>query len=279
MDRLPIHGEGDEVIRIHSFLDRNPPGDRQLVGISRQVCVRTVGFDPATITLVASGFYPKNWSTDPAVTLGGVPLYVTEATETEIVADCPPEEPLDPMSGPFCADGDFLLVVTPDGGFGDDDDDKGDSIVANYDLTIGAVGPDGLDGPKGDKGDQGIPGVQGPKGDTADQGIQGIQGVKGDKGDPGDKGDTGAPGTGDIQQVVRSQVDVNRRGSATGASKIFTMTGNFCALDKIEFRGPPVGSEGYTGNTCGITGQPGGFWTMTAFAAGENYTLCRAVCF
>ena len=93
----------------------------------------TVDFDLETITIVGSGFVPRYWSPDPVVTLGDVPLDVKSATDTAIVANCPP------IGGPpFCADGDFLLVVAPGGGFGDDDDNGGLKVA--YAMTIGAVG-------------------------------------------------------------------------------------------------------------------------------------------
>jgi hypothetical protein len=67
----------------------------------------------------------------------------------------------------------------------------GASQYDEYDLTIGAVGPEGEQGPKGDTGDTG---AQGPKGDKGDPGEQGPKGDKGDPGEQGPKGDTGDQG-------------------------------------------------------------------------------------
>ena len=142
-----------------------------------------VNYADEKIVITGTGFLLTESFSDPVVNLDGDPLTVTSSTNTEIVADCPLDPPITGL--PLCADGDFLLVVTPDGGT--DDDDSGGLKVA-YDLTIGAVGPQG---PQGDQGDQGI---QGLKGDQGDQGIQGIQGIQGLKGDQGDQGDQGIQG-------------------------------------------------------------------------------------
>ena len=64
---------------------------------------------------------------------------------------------------------------------GDDDDDEG-TQSAEYDLTIGAVGPQGVQGKLGDQGlqgklgRQGIPGLQGEQGKIGNQGVQGKRG-------------------------------------------------------------------------------------------------------
>ncbi|NND60893.1 MAG: collagen-like protein [Gammaproteobacteria bacterium] len=57
-----------------------------------------------------------------------------------------------------------------------------------YDLTLGAVGPQGPAGPIGPQGPQGDAGPAGPKGD------QGLAGPPGPQGDPGPTGPQGDPG-------------------------------------------------------------------------------------
>jgi cysteine-rich repeat protein len=79
-------------------------------------------------------------------------------------------------------DGDYLLSVSTG---------TGQSMSAEYDLTIGAMGPTG---PQGEKGDTGDRGPQGEKGDTGDRGPQGVKGDTGDTGPQGMKGDTGDTG-------------------------------------------------------------------------------------
>ena len=108
----------------------------------------TVDFGLEQMVITGEGFQPLFSSGDPVVTLGGDPLTVTGSTDLQIVADCPLEPPI--TGTPFCADGDFLLVVTPDGGDDDDDDDGGLKVA--YDLTIGAVGPQGPQGADGAPG-------------------------------------------------------------------------------------------------------------------------------
>jgi len=165
---------------------------------------------------------------DLIVTLGDFgELIVNEITNDGIVAAIPVEYDL--------VAGDFMLTVAERKNKKDDDKHKKSekstsTILAQYNLTIGAVGPQGdkgdqgiqgiqgIQGEKGDKGDQGIQGIQGVKGDKGDQGIQGVQGVKGDKGDQGiqgvqgvkgDKGDQGIQG---IQGVKGDKGDQGIQG-------------------------------------------------------------------
>ena len=94
----------------------------------------------------------KHFGEDPKVFLGEeLELEVTLALETKIIADLPDE----------LAPGDYLLRVISKR--------KLKKKSAEYDLTIGAVGPQGEKGDpgqKGDKGDKGATGAQGPPGDT-----------------------------------------------------------------------------------------------------------------
>lgn len=97
----------------------------------------------------------------PEVNLAGAPAEFVSATSTEIIVTV--------LTISFPA-GDYLLTVST--GVGQTQNDE-------YDLTIGAAGPQGEKGDTGETGGQGIQGPQGEKGDT------GEQGPKGDTGDPG----------------------------------------------------------------------------------------------
>jgi len=77
----------------------------------------------------------------PVVMLGDFadPLYVTQYSEHEIVAELPDD----------LAAGDYLLKV---------DTGNAPHQFDSYDLTVGAAGPVGQAGPRGEQGDPGIPG-------------------------------------------------------------------------------------------------------------------------
>jgi hypothetical protein len=90
--------------------------------------------------------------------------------------------------GGLPADGDYLLTVATGGGASQYDE---------YDLTIGAVGPQGEQGPKGDKGEigeQGPVGPVGPQGPIGPVGPQGPIGPVGPQGPIGPAGPQGEPG-------------------------------------------------------------------------------------
>jgi hypothetical protein len=138
--------------------------------------------DPTSITIIGSDFLFGPGS--PTVTLGWYvdPLIIDgDPTNEEIVALLPDG----------ILPGDYLLIVATG---------TGQSQSDEYDLTIGAAGPQG---PQGEKGDQGDPGPAGAKGDQGEQGIQGEEGPPGppgprgpagDKGDQGDQGEQGEQG-------------------------------------------------------------------------------------
>jgi hypothetical protein len=114
------------------------------------------------------------------ITLGNANLTVIEIpdvtpTDTYIEALLPADLPA----------GDYLLTVSMGNGQSQNDE---------YDLTIGAVGPQGLQGEIGPQGEQGPQGDQGPKGNIGPQGDQGMQGVQGDTGPQGLTGSQGVPG-------------------------------------------------------------------------------------
>lgn len=132
----------------------------------------------------------------PTVTLGGSPLTVQSYISTEIRAILPLNTP----------DGSYLLKVVTG---------NASTQSGEFNVAIGAVGPQGLQGdvgpqgiqgeigpigpmgpagPTGPEGPQGPQGIQGLKGDTGPAGPQGPQGPAGPKGDKGDTGPAGPVG-------------------------------------------------------------------------------------
>jgi hypothetical protein len=103
----------------------------------------------------------------PIVTLGGTQLTVTSFSDIGIAAKLP--------SG--LAPGSYQLQVG-DGG----------PRFAQFDVTVGAVGPQGPAGP------QGVPGATGPAGPQGPAGAQGVAGVAGAVGPQGPAGPQGDPG-------------------------------------------------------------------------------------
>jgi hypothetical protein len=86
---------------------------------------------------------------------------------------------------PALPDGDYLLRVATG---------EGTTQYDEYDLTIGAVGPEGAQGATGPTGATGTQGPQGPTGATGTQGPQGPPGATGPQGPQGSTGATGATG-------------------------------------------------------------------------------------
>ncbi len=127
-----------------------------------------------------------------SVTLGefGALAVTGTPSDTLIEADLP--------AGIF--PGDFLLTVSNGNGQSQNDE---------YDLTIGAVGPQGDQGVQGKLGDTGAQGVQGKLGDTGAQGVQGKLGNTGAQGVQGKLGDTGAQG---VQGKLGQQGDIGEQG-------------------------------------------------------------------
>lgn len=168
-----------------------------------------VDLDAGTLTITGTDL---DFGGALEVTLAQFPplLIIGIPTDTEIVTNLPPA--IDA--------GDYLLTVSRGNGQSENDE---------YDLTIGAVGPEGPQGkpgvqgdvgPKGDKGDQGDPGIQGVKGDQGDQGIQGVkgdqgpQGVAGANGVNGGQGPQGVPGISGYVRVLSPQVGISSSGQS-----------------------------------------------------------------
>jgi len=125
------------------------------------------------------------------VNLGNLAIPVISANFTKIVTELPPD----------ILDGDYLLTVSR----GADEHQNDD-----YDLTIGAVGPQGIQGAQGLPGSQGAQGLTGPQGSQGAQGLpgpqgaQGAQGLRGQRGLQGPQGATGAKGaTGQFDPVPK----------------------------------------------------------------------------
>jgi hypothetical protein len=131
-----------------------------------------IDFESNTITINGSNFTGGAF---PLVTLGEEVLVVDSYSETDIVAFLPP----------LLADGDYLLTVST--GSGNNNSDE-------YNLTIGAVGPQGEQGLQGIQGPKGDTGAAGPQGEVGPQGEQGPEGPVGPQGPKGDQGDVGPQG-------------------------------------------------------------------------------------
>ena len=126
----------------------------------------TVNLIADTITIDGSGFIELRGS--PLVTLGGVSLSVKSFTNETVVASL----------GSVTTPGTYLLKVTTL------------LSTAQFDITIGAVGPQGPQGPQGLQGPVGLNGPQGPPG------LQGPAGAPGALGPQGPAGPQGPSGSG-----------------------------------------------------------------------------------
>ena len=116
--------------------------------------------NPPTLTITASQY---TTFVAPAVTLNGVKLTIKSFTSTTIIADL----------GSVTAPGTYLLIVT----------DR--LFVGEFDVTIGAAGPQGPQGPIG---------LTGPAGASGATGVKGATGPAGPAGPAGPTGATGAAG-------------------------------------------------------------------------------------
>jgi hypothetical protein len=140
---------------------------------SPQITSVFTDFDTATFFIDGQDL---NTGGSPDVTLGSFgSLTIVNSSDTFIEAAFP---------GGGIPDGDYLMTVTT----------GGNSV--EYDLTIGAVGPEGHEGPQGD------PGPVGPQGDTGLVGPQGLQG------EPGPEGPTGTTSWIDGVNKVITEGDV-----------------------------------------------------------------------
>lgn len=145
-----------------------PPGD--------EISVSSVLVDFDTSMLLINGANFDN-GTAPVVTLGalGVLFEPAPSTPATIAVDLPPG----------LSDGDYLLNISTG---------PNDGQSFDYDLTIGAVGPQGEEGAQGEIGLTGPAGTDGVDGATGPQGAQGLTGDVGADGLPGANGADGATG-------------------------------------------------------------------------------------
>jgi hypothetical protein len=126
------------------------------------------GVNPTQLTISGSNF----GTTQPLVSLDGLPLTVMSFTDTVVVVSLPAS----------LAPGSYQLALTAN-------NKANQPFTAEFNATLGAVGP------KGDKGDRGLTGaqgIQGPQGPQGPQGSQGPQGLTGPQGPQGIQGPAGA---------------------------------------------------------------------------------------
>lgn len=200
----------------------------------------------------------SNFGTSSTVIVGGVTLTVLTATETEIVAMLPSD--LAPAS--------YAVVVMRA--------DVPPLRSADFEVTLGAVGPPGPPGPKGDRGDaglQGPQGVQGPAGPQGPQGLKGDTGATGPQGLEGPQGDTGPigpPGPNDVTGNITLPASTSStRGNIFKGAVPFIH--NFGMLNT--FLGEDAGNFTLTG--AGNTGS--GVGALHAVTRGEFNTATGAV--
>jgi hypothetical protein len=163
-----------------------------------------------------------NFGTSPWVTLDGMPLDVSGASPTHIVATLPASVVLTP--------GSYLLTVA-----------RGPATV-HYDtfsVAVGNVGPKGEKGDKGDPGEKGDPGKKGDPGEKGEPGEKGDIGPKGDKGDIGligPKGDKGDPGLAGVGVAEHGEVHV----AGPNETRIVDAV---CPVNKVMIAGGCDGAE------------------------------------
>jgi hypothetical protein len=170
----PIGQQPGGALRITSVFVVTDLNDVVIMGKDFSFC----GMDIEDIVVTFNAF------DDPLVITSFEPDFIPEQGLDRIIADLPD----------VVLEGDYLLTVScATGG-------SGQSQNVEYDLTIGAVGPQGEQGkvgppgPQGEQGKIGPPGDQGPQGKEGPPGPQGEQGKIGPPGDQGPQGKVGPPG-------------------------------------------------------------------------------------
>ncbi|MGB0909698.1 MAG: hypothetical protein ACPGYT_05000 [Nitrospirales bacterium] len=158
-----------------------PPGDH--------INITEVSVDTAADTITIIG-EELGFGNPLEVTLGafGPLLIIGVPTDTEIVVGLPPD----------IQAGDYLLTVSTGNGQSQNDE---------YDLTIGAVGPQGLQGENGVPGPQG---EQGPPGQDGQNGQDGVQGPPGPQGLPGADGADSSAGVLDVLEIVSQPLTLSQ---------------------------------------------------------------------
>ena len=170
----------------------------------------------------------QNFPKDPEVSLGEQGLLVVlNDSKTEIRTALPPG--LDP--------GDYLLTVS--------NGKKFKKKSSDYDLTIGAVGPEGPTGPEG------ATGPEGPSGPSGPDGPQGAQGPTGATGPPG---------------VISFEVGNTRGGDDALANNTTGNSNTAYGVDALRFNMTGSNNTG-TGRGALQSNTTGGNNTATGFGA------------
>jgi len=131
---------------------------------------------PVEMDIFGSGFGNR---VPPTVLIDGLQQSVTMFTDTHIA-----------IAPAGISSGAYRLKVVNNSHRGDD----GGSRSAEFDLTIGAVGPKGDPGPAGAPGPAGLQGPPGPQGPAGPAGAAGPAGSAGPAGPPGPIGPMGPMG-------------------------------------------------------------------------------------
>jgi hypothetical protein len=182
----------------------------------------TVNLSAGTITINGGQFDSKT-----SVSLGGVDLTIQSFNSTTVVA----------LLGSVTTPGTYLLSV-------------GNGLPADFDVTVGAVGPQGPQGPMGLVGPAGPAGAAGPTGPAGATGANGPAGQTGAVGPAGQNGSVGPAG-------------------AVGPAGPTGPTGPSGPTGATGVRGPS-GPTFLTGHTTGILADAYSYGTVSGFAAAAS---------
>jgi Collagen triple helix repeat (20 copies)/IPT/TIG domain len=168
--------------------------------------------NPTQLTIAGLSF----GETKPIVTLNSIPVEVVTFTPTLVTVLVPGNTP----------PGVYLLTLTSTRNSDTND-------AAEFDVTLGAVGP------KGDKGDVGPQGPPGPVGPAGSSGPPGVQGPVGPVGPQGPQGLQGPPGASGTSHAFQSSTGVNGQlvGDLSGAGldvlSLSVPAGNYVVLGNV----------------------------------------------
>jgi len=168
--------------------------------------------NPTQLTIAGLNF----GETKPIVTLDSIPVNILTFSPTLVTVLIPSNTP----------PGGYLLKLTSTRNSDTND-------AAEFDVTLGAVGP------KGDKGDVGLQGPAGPVGPPGLPGPQGLQGPEGPVGPQGPQGPQGLPGASGTSHAFQSSTGVNGQlvGDLSGAGldvlSLSVPAGNYVVLGNV----------------------------------------------
>jgi collagen triple helix repeat protein/IPT/TIG domain-containing protein len=168
--------------------------------------------NPTQLTIAGLNF----GETKPIVALDSIPVNVLTFSPTLVTVLIPSNTP----------PGDYLLKLTSTRNSDTND-------AAEFDVTLGAVGP------KGDKGDVGPQGPAGPVGPPGLPGPLGLPGPEGPVGPQGPPGPQGLPGASGTSHVFQSSTGVNGQlvGDLSGAGldvlSLSVPAGNYVVLGNV----------------------------------------------